>query len=413
MNVTVTPSALFGKVNIPPSKSEGHRLLMAAAFADGESRLFGMAHSEDIDATIGCMREMGAVITEDGSALTVKGIAAKENCLKNSALSFDCCESGSTMRFIIPASAVLSSGGRFKGRGRLPKRPQKPYEDIFESFGGKLLSDSDGVTVSGHLASGSYKLRGDISSQFFTGLMYALPLLSGNSELISTTALESSAYIDMTVSAMRRAGVAVDSIGQGHWLIRGSQSYKPFEKTVEGDWSQAAFWLAAKFIGADIEIVGCDEASLQGDKAIADMLCKMRGDKEVIIDLSECPDLLPPAAAAAALRQKGSVTRFVGAKRLRIKESDRIESVNAALTSMGAKTNEGEDFLTVYGAEKLKGGCVIDSHNDHRIAMMSAIAALGCLEPVTITGAECVKKSYPDFWQVYKSLGGIIDMKGE
>jgi len=412
LNVTVTPSALSGKVNIPSSKSEGHRLLMAAAFSDGESRLYGMSHSEDIDATIGCMRRMGAEIIEENGVMTVKGIAAKENCLIGKSLGFDCRESGSTLRFLIPAAAVLSDGARFEAKGRLPKRPQKPYEEIFQALGGEFLQDDGGLTLKGNLSPAVYKLRGDTSSQFFTGLMYALPLLSGKSEIISTTALESSAYIDMTISAMQRAGVEVKTIDNGHWLIEGNQGYRPFEKTVEGDWSQAAFWLSLNFIGANLEIIGLSADSLQGDRAIADMTEKMKADCDVTIDLSECPDLLPPAAASAALRKKGSVTHFVGARRLRIKESDRIASVNAALAAMGAETIEGEDFLTIFGAGKLKGGCVIDSANDHRIAMMAAIATAGCEEPVTITGAECVKKSYPDFWEVYKSVGGIIAVEG-
>lgn len=385
---------------------------MAAAFSDGESRILSLAHSDDIDATIGCMRELGAEIFEDGSVLTVKGINAKENCLLGKSLRLDCCESGSTLRFLIPVAAVLSGDARFTAHGRLPQRPQKPYEEIFDFLGGEFVRNEGGITLKAKLTPCVYKLRGDISSQFFTGLMYALPMLSGDSEIISTTSLESSAYIDMTIDAMRLAGVEVKALADGHWLISGNQSYKPFEKTVEGDWSQAAFWLSANFIGADLDINGLSDDSLQGDRVIADMLDRMREDGEVTIDLSECPDLLPPAAAAAALRKEGSVTHFVGAKRLRIKESDRIASTSAALTAMGAKTIEGEDFLTVFGAGKLQGGCVIDSQNDHRIAMMSAIAAIGCKEPVTVTGAECVKKSYPDFWEVYSSLGGLIT-KGE
>lgn len=414
MNVTVFPSKLRGKANVPPSKSEAHRLLIAASLADGESILSGMAHSRDIDATADCMREFGASVDFFGDKVRVRGINASPRLLENRPLTFDCAESGSTLRFLIPIASVLAGRGKFIARGRLPERPQRPYEEIFSSLGGLFIRGDGFLSVKGNLVPGKYELRGDVSSQFFTGLLFSLPLLDGDSEIISTTPLESSHYVDMTLSAMRLAGIKVEAVGHGHWLIEGNQRYSPFSKQIEGDWSQAAFFLAGKSLGADIEATGCDENSLQGDSVITELLEKMKTGGEITLDISECPDLLPPAAAAAAMRGEGSITRFVGAKRLRMKESDRIASVSAALTAMGAKTHEGADFLTVYGTDKLNGGCTVDSANDHRIAMMAAITAAFCEKPVTILTAECVRKSYPDFWDVFKSLGGVISLeKGE
>ena len=408
MNVTITPAALRGTVRPPASKSQAHRLLIAAALADGESRLLGMAHSQDIGATVGCLTQLGARFYHRDGALFVTGMAAAPGCRKGLSPVCDCGESGSTLRFLSPAALVLAENGRFVGRGRLPRRPQKPYADLFAARGIDWVQDDAGLSVCGCLTSGDFALPGDVSSQFFTGLLFALPLLHGDSTLCSTTPLQSADYVTMTLDALSRAGVLPVQIGENRWHIPGGCRYRPFEAEAEADWSQAAFWYAARSAGCPVEVTGMNPDSAQGDRTILEWLEQMRDAGTVTIDLSACPDLLPPAAAAAALRQKGAVTRFENAARLRLKESDRLSTVAAALSAMGCEVQEEPAALTVVGAKTLAGGCTVDSAGDHRIAMMAAVAACGCERPVTVRGAECVAKSYPDFLQIYERLGGIL-----
>ena len=266
----------------------------------------------------------------------------------------------------------------------------------------------DVLKVKGRLRAGQYRLPGNVSSQFFTGLLFALPLLDGKSEMIPTTELESLDYIRMTIQAQELAGLEPPGRENGGFVVKG-QSYRPMEVSVEADWSQAGFWYAARALGSDVEICGMSDASLQGDKRIAEFarLLSREGDAE--IDVSQCPDLVPPLAAMAAVR-KGDC-RITGAARLRIKESDRLATVTAALNALGAKVEEYPEELLIHGVDVLRGGAVIDCCNDHRIAMMCAVAATRCRGGDTVLlGAECVRKSYPDFWQVYRELGGDMDV---
>lgn len=415
MKVTITPAKLKGAVTPPPSKSQAHRLLIAAALAGGESVIHNVSHSQDIDATVRCLTELGAEFAWDGSEVTVTGMGA--NAMSpNRRLALprlDCGESGSTLRFLIPIALAVRGGGIFTGQGRLMERPQKPYFDIFrekEIF----YAQKDGVlTVQGRLLPGEYALPGNVSSQFFTGLLYALPLLDGPSAILPTTDLESEGYIQMTLRAMAQFGVempvALSLPPQYH--PQGNQTYSPAEAVVEADWSQAGFWYAAKFLGSDVEIKGLAPNSAQGDSVIAFQFEEMGlelGDVGALeLDVSDCPDLVPPLAAMAALRA-GSTTRLTNAARLRLKESDRLASVTEVLNALGADVEEGEDFLIIHGKEKLEGGATVDAWGDHRIAMMTAVAATRCEKPVTLTGAESVDKSYPDFWSEYERLGGQV-----
>ena len=315
----------------------------------------------------------------------------------------DCGESGSTLRFLIPIALAVAGGGVFTGRGRLMQRPQKPYFDLFEEKGIAWRQEGDRLTVSGALPAGDYRLPGNVSSQFFTGLLLALPLAAGGSELRSTTALESADYIDMTLDAQALAGVRIGG-GGGAYTVS-PQRYRPFEAEAEADWSQAAFWLAARMLGSDVTLRGMNEDSRQGDKRIAAFAEVLSRPGDAVIDVSQCPDLVPPLAAMAAVRE-GSC-RIEGAARLRMKESDRLSSVTAALRALGAEIEEQPDALELRGVKALRGGAVVDCCGDHRIAMMTAVAATRCEGgPVRLRGAECVKKSYPDFWEVYQSLGG-------
>ena len=320
----------------------------------------------------------------------------------------DCGESGSTLRFLIPIALAVAGGGVFTGRGRLMQRPQKPYFDLFDEKGIDYALTDGVLTVRGALKPGEYRLPGDVSSQFFTGLLYALSLLDGPSTIVSTTTLESEDYISMTVDAMARAGVRVEKGGDGRSYRVFPAQYKSFTDRVEADWSQAGFWYAAIALGNAVDIAGMNAFSVQGDMVVAAHFLRLTGEGDVELDVSGCPDLVPPLAGMAALR-KGN-TAIVNAARLRIKESDRLASVTAVLNALGAEVEEHPDSLTIRGKESLRGGVSVDCHNDHRIAMMAAVAATRCEQPVTLVGAECVKKSYPDFWEHYRMLGGDFDV---
>lgn len=387
MNLTITPVKLSGTVTPPPSKSQAHRLLICAALAGEGSVIHNLADSQDIRATRRCLAE-----------LTTNRRTLPE---------LDCGESGSTLRFLIPIALALRGGGVFTGQGRLMERPQKPYFDLFDEKGIRYERKDNVLTVEGRLTPGEYRLPGNVSSQFFTGLLLALPLLDGPSAIIPTTPLESEGYIGMTLDAMREFGVDIASTRSlpPHYLISGGQKYRGAEVTVEGDWSQAAFWYAANCLGCTVDVRGVSQYSTQGDRVIESCCLELSQPGDTEIDMSGCPDLAPPVAAAAAVRQ--GTTRLVNAGRLRIKESDRLAAITAALNALGARVTEHPDSLTIYGRDRLAGGTV-DCCNDHRIAMMAAIAATRCREPVTLLGAECVAKSYPDFWEHYRMLGGVF-----
>ncbi len=412
MNVTITPAKLSGAVTPPPSKSQAHRLLIAAALAHGESVITNMAFPDDIRATLRCLEELGAGFAVDGSTVTVQGMGANAmSPLRRLALPhLDCGESGSTLRFLIPVALAVRGGGVFTGRGRLMERPLKPYFDLFDEKGIAYELKDNTLTVSGLLTPGEYRLPGDVSSQFFSGLLFALPLLNGPSAIIPTSPLESEGYIQMTLRVMAQFGVElpVTLSLPPQYHPQGNQTYRAARAAVEGDWSQAAFWYAAGALGNPVAPAGMDPYSLQGDRVVMEQLLALSGPGDLALDVSGCPDLVPPLAATAALRA-GRATRLTNAARLRIKESDRLASVTAVLGALGADITEGPDFLEIRGKETLSGGAAVDSFNDHRIAMMAAIAATLCETPITITGAQCVAKSYPDFWEEYERLGGKLE----
>lgn len=448
MNLTITPAKLRGAITPPPSKSQAHRLIICAALAAGESVVENIALSQDVEATLRCMEGLGARWTLDGSTLRIAGIGGSTPpCSGRGELPrFDCGESGSTLRFLIPIALAAVGGGVFTGQGRLMERPQQPYFDLFTEKAIFYEQRDGALTVRGTLKPGTYRLPGNVSSQFFTGLLLALPLLSGSSRIVSTTKLESVGYVNMTCRAMENFGVTTASkrrVGlrrtpHGAWEIPGGQAYQPRTVSVEADWSQAAFWYAAQALGCDVEATGMNVDSLQLDKRIVDYRDMIQGkpltggvtvpiwkvveDEDpppvqrqgpagdtphaTCIDVSHCPDLVPPLAAMGACMNGTLYINKAG--RLRLKESDRLAAVTAALTAMGAKVIEEPDRLIIQGQDSLRGGCTVDCCNDHRIAMMAAVAATRCREPVTLLGAECVKKSYPNFWEDYKRLGGII-----
>lgn len=405
MNITITPTLLKGRVTPPPSKSQAHRLIIAAALAEGESVISNVLHCEDVDATVACLTELGAEFAWEGDTLTVTGMGASAmSPMRRLALPhLDCGESGSTLRFLIPVALAVRGGGIFTGRGRLMERPLQPYFDLFDEKGISYRLEDGTLTVQGMLTPGDYKLPGNVSSQFFTGLMFALPLLNGDSRIVLTSMLESGNYVELTREALKAAGV---SIPRGD--VPGNQKYSPIRATVEADWSQAAFYYAARALGSDVLMNGLTPFSTQADADIVThyvALCSSEGEEG--IDVSQCPDLFPPLAAIAALRG-GAHTHLGGAYRLRMKESDRIAAAVDVLTKFGLRVEEFDDGISLRGIHEVKGDVVINCHNDHRIAMMAAVIATRAAGPVTLEGAECVAKSYPNFWEHYEMLGGKI-----
>lgn len=398
MNVTIIPRPLSGTIAAIPSKSQAHRLLICAALAGKTTTLRCAALSRDILATADCLRALGAKVdrTTEGFSVTPGPRPGRAEA--------DCGESGSTLRFLLPVAGALGVDTTFRLHGRLPQRPISPLWEEMERMGAWLSRPTaDTVRCEGALRPGTYTLAGDVSSQFISGLLFALPGLSGDSEIRLTGAVQSKPYLDMTLGALRTFGVTVLEEAWGY-RIPGGQSFRsPGELTVEGDWSNGAFWLTAQALGSALQVTGLDPHSSQGDRAAEALLPRILaggGD----IDVSQIPDLVPTLAVAAA--QGGGVTRFVGAGRLRIKESDRIASVSALLRALGGRTEEGPDSLTVYPTG-LTGGTV-SAENDHRIAMAAAVASTVCREPVTILGAQAVEKSYPAFWQDFRALGGEV-----
>lgn len=403
MNITITPKKLSGKVTVPPSKSVAHRMIIAAALAKGTSIIKNVYPSKDILATIGAMKALGAEISLEGMTATVTGIKdVPENAV------IDCCESGSTLRFLIPVACALGVRSTYLGRAKLPQRPITPYLEEFPKHGVTFdYANTMPFSTEGKLTSGKFYISGSISSQFITGLLYALPLLEGDSEIILTSHLESKPYVDITVGTLRDFGCVIDETENGY-SVHGGQTLRPFNGSVEGDYSQEAFFEVANALGSDIEISGLNENSSQGDKKIVEICREMVYNKNgelrpFDLDCSDTPDLVPVLTVLAAFCE--GVSHITNVARLRIKECDRLAVITECINRIGGKVTEYEDSLEIEGVKSLKGGEVL-GHTDHRIPMAMAVAATKCEAPLTIIGAECVSKSYPDFWEVYRSLGG-------
>lgn len=404
MTLRISPALLKGSITPPPSKSQAHRMLIAAALAEGESAVRNLDPSEDILATVGALEALGArcVLSEQGAAVTRRGGLETEAELPE----LNCGESGSTLRFLIPVALALRGGGVFTGRGRLMERPLEPYFELFRQKGVQWKREEDRLLVRGALTPGIYRLPGDVSSQFVTGLLFALPLLPGDSRIELTTPLESRGYVDMTLEALERFGVSAEPKGESAFGVPGNQRYAPGEVTVESDYSQAAFYAAANFLGGSVDIMGLNPCSVQGDRAILPLAEELKTGGEKDIDVSQCPDLVPALAVMAALRA-GEVTRLSNAARLRMKESDRLDAMCTQLSGLGADVKQEADSLLFRGVARLRGGPA-DSRNDHRIAMALGVAAARCDGEIELSGAEAVGKSYPRFWEDYRRLGGKV-----
>ncbi len=413
MNLTVQPLALGGSIPAIPSKSDVHRKLICAALAQGTTRLRMTGGSEDIDATVNCLTALGARVQAEEEYLKVSPIAARGGIPR-----LDCGESGSTLRFMLPVALAVTDEAAFEGRGRLPERPIGVLMDALKEKGGVFSSDRLPFTARGKMAAGVYAVPGDVSSQFITGLLLALPCVGGG-EVHLTTPLRSAEYVDITIAAMARFGVTVERIPEGFRVPAGAEYISPGEVSVEGDWSNAAFFLTAGAIGGDVTVTGIDSAAAQGDRRIVPLLrsfgaCVEQTETAVrvrggvlcgcSVDIDPVPDLLPILSVAAACAE--GETLFYNAARLRLKESDRLVSTAAMLRALGGRAEVGPDWLRVYGTP-LTGGTV-DACHDHRIAMSAAIAAGVCSGPVHICDALCVGKSYPKFYEDLCLLGGAV-----
>lgn len=442
MDIKIIPRKLKGRLDALPSKSHAHRVLIAQKLA----RMQSAADAEALNAD-----------GSPGSEIPTfsKDIEATKNCLAqldSGSPRLNCIESGSTMRFMLPVAMALRDEAVFIGTGKLPSRPISPLREEMERNGctfspGTPEADAadipDGFseicTIRGRLQPGTYRLAGNVSSQFITGLLFALPLLDGDSTLELTTALESAGYVDLTLDVLRDFGIMIDERrspeGFNIYVINGSQRYtEPADVTVQGDWSNAAFWLACGALGGDVTLDGMDMTSSQRDKEFADILMQMGAHLEVSscgtsmdstsatgglssirctgnglsaadIDVAQIPDLVPVLATVMALAD--GTSEITHAERLRIKESDRIFTVHDFLSKLGADITDEGSGLSVRGKRTLSGGEVC-GHNDHRIVMAAAVASCGCTGPVIIRGAEAVNKSYPDFFRDFAALGGEV-----
>lgn len=418
--VKIIPAKLKGTIQVPPSKSLAHRAIIAASLANGVSRIDNIEYSKDIQATIKAMVALGTKIDLFDDYIIVDGSTTftKQGC------EIDCEESGSTLRFMVPISIITANQVHFSGRGNLGKRPLDVYYQIFERQGIEYTYQKDilDLTIKGQLKADHFKIPGDISSQFITGLLFALPLMEQDSIIEITSPLESKGYIDLTLQILNQYGIKIINDDYRIFKIAGKQKYQIHDYRVEADFSQAAFFLVAGAIGNDVTLTDLNLESLQGDKMIIDYLKAMNANLQITdqgikfnggnlkatsVDASQCPDVIPVLSVALALAKGES--EVINARRLRIKECDRLEATVSQLNQLGIKAVELSDGMKITGSKEFTGGNCL-TYNDHRMAMMLAVAATRSTQPLILDNLECVSKSYPSFWEDYHSLGGVIDV---
>lgn len=380
----------------PPSKSMAHRLLIGAGLSEGNSVIEGISDSEDMKATLDCLSAIGASCEIDGNKVTVTG-ADIRNIPENAVLR--CRESGSTLRFFIPICLLDGKTFTFTGSEKLLSRPLSVYEDIFKKQGIAFESSPDKITLGGKLRSGTYRIRGNISSQFITGLLFVLPLMDGNSTIQLIPPVESLSYINLTIEALSVFGIEIKWQDEKTLFIKGGQSYKPVETKVEGDYSNAAFFAALNELGSEIEMTGLNPKSLQGDR-VYEKYFSLLGKGTPTINISDCPDLGPVLFAVAAVKGGGI---FTGTRRLKLKESDRGAAMAEELSKFGVAVTVHEDSIVVYPHDFHAPAEHLFGHNDHRIVMSCAV--LSTLTGGIIEGAEASRKSLPDFFERLKKLG--------
>lgn len=414
MVVKCSPKSLSGTIGAISSKSDVHRLLICAALSSEITELHCNIMSKDIKATAACLRAMGAEIKAADGVITVVPSAFSRSAV------LDCGESGSTLRFLLPVLSALGINAEIHGHGRLPERPLSPLKEEMERMGAVFETGSRfPLCISGRLEPGEYTLAGNVSSQFISGLLFALPLLSGDSTVRLIPPVESRSYLNITAKALEKFGIEITE-KENLYIIKGNQKYRsPGAVTADGDWSNSAFFLSAGALSENgVTVTGLDMNSPQGDKKILDVLKSIGaqvtvGENFVTVkknklfgtetDASDIPDLVPAISALSAFCGGRSVIKNAG--RLRIKECDRLRAMKELLTAAGIKAEETPDGLIIYGGKTPASG-TIESFNDHRIAMAAAVLSCGCSAPVTICGAEAVDKSYPSFFEDFNSLGG-------
>ncbi len=417
MDIEITPSTLQGRLQAIPSKSAAHRELIAASLAQDKTIIEINKLSEDIEATLRCLKALGADFNIVHNHIEVQPI---KEVMKNPLL--DCGESGTTLRLLLPLAGALESSSHITGKGRLPERPIKELMEALEKGGLQLSSSKLPLTLKGRLKGGVYEIPGNISSQYISGLLFALPLLKEDSEILLTSSLQSIGYVEMTLEVLNKYGITIEKYPSGYKIPGGQRYSSPGSSSVEGDWSNGAFFIASGALNGSVTIEGLDLNSTQRDKEILKLLSSgganihqqeraIRSETSSLkgqeIDVSEIPDLLPILAVVASLSQ--GITYFKNAERLRLKESDRLFTTASMLKALGGEVEELHDGLIVKGKEKLKGGTT-ESFGDHRIAMAAAIAATRAEGRVIIKDAQAINKSYPDFFEDYKALGGKIDV---
>lgn len=419
MDKVFLPGRLKGAADAVASKSEAHRRLICAGLTNNVTTLEGFSPSGDITATLDCLKALGASWTTSGGSITVTGGGHAHEC----PVRLDCGESGSTLRFFVPIAMALAGGGVFIMHGHLSERPMDVYRDLFvpkgaEWYMGIGIDGAAELHVEGTLKAGRYALPGNVSSQFISGLLFALPLLTGDSELEVTGPVESESYIHMTLRALEKSGIVVKEIGGYHWMIPGGQTYHADSGLLHGDYSQAAVLLCAGALGGDVTVNGLLADSIQGDRAIVSLLQKLGANVTVTensvrvcggelhgadLDMHNCPDIAPIIALVCQLAEGTST--LTGCRRLRLKESDRFAATVKMLNKLGGSVEATDDAMRIKGVKQLTGGAV-NTAKDHRMVMLASIAALCCREPVRITDAEALNKSWPEYLSVYGSLGG-------
>ena len=396
MKINLEKGFARGTVKAPPSKSMAHRMLICAALSQGTSVIDGISECEDVLATLDCLKAMGVPFVREGNKVTVTGIDVK----KASPVSpLYCRESGSTLRFLVPICLLSGNNAMLIANGQLMRRPMSVYENLAKETGFTFLQDEKSIMVKGPISAGEYKVAGNISSQFISGMLFALPLADGDSTINITPPVESRSYINLTISALAEFGIDVTWRDEHTLIIKGNQTYRAVDTSVEGDYSNGAFLSALTILGGDVKVEGLRKNSLQGDRVYSrffDMLCK----GTPTIHIGDCPDLGPILFAVAAAKYGGV---FTGTSRLRIKESDRAAAMAAELKKFGTAVTVHEDTVVVYPAEFHAPNEVLCGHNDHRIVM--SLAVLCTLTGGTIDGAEAVAKSYPNFFEDIYRLG--------
>lgn len=396
MKVKILPSKTSGEVSAPPSKSFAHRYLIGSVLSRGKCVIKNIADSDDISATLSCIEQLGGSVTKDGNTVTV--IPTNEKQIENAV--FDCKESGSTLRFFIPV--VLATGAKnctFLGSERLLARGIKEYEKLFENSDVKIKSDEKSIEVNGTLSAGNYEISGEVSSQYTTGMLFALSVLSGKSTLKITGNAESRAYVDMTIKVLKDFGADIEEPEKNFFEINGKGRLSPGEFTVEGDWSNAAFLIALSRLLGTISVSGLNENSVQGDRFSSVAFDALDGENAEI-DLKDCPDLAPILFSYAAYKNGG---KFINTRRLRVKESDRANVMAEELKKFGANVKVYENSVEIEKTQLKPPIVPLCGHNDHRIVM--ALSVLAAVFGAEIDGAEAVNKSYPDFFRVIKKAG--------